>query len=214
VTEETAPYYHMLNQVAVMQAVYRMFDASGNLLYVGVTGNINNRFGSHMDKRWFPLVTNISLEWFPTRAQAEIAERRAIERELPRLNVQHKPRQEQKTSVLARMTPRSRQKIAVREAAAARELAIREAAASAAALPQRFLPELIPEPAPLPPRITIKEAVAERISGPTLEAVRKALLRDPSSPQPVGRRGNADEYDRIEFCDWAEARRQPRRLVR
>jgi len=33
-------------------------------------------------------------------------------------------------------------------------------------------------------------------------------------PVPVGVRGNADEYDRVEWCDWEEARRQPRRLVR
>jgi hypothetical protein len=66
-----------------------------------------------------------------------------------------------------------------------------------------------------PPRITIPEAIAEGISGPTYDAVRKALARyEGPKPQPVGRRGNADEYDRIEWCDWEEARRQPRRLVR
>lgn len=72
---------------------------------------------------------------------------------------------------------------------------------------------------PLAPlRITIPEAVAEGISGPTYDAVRKALARDLARglavPEPVGRRGNADEYDRIEWCDWEEARRQPRRLTR
>ena len=77
----------------------------------------------------------------------------------------------------------------------------------------------IPRPALPPPRITITEAVAEGISGPTVEAVRKALRPERqrpgvSPPQPVGTRGNADEYDRVEWCDWEEARRQPRRLVR
>jgi hypothetical protein len=67
---------------------------------------------------------------------------------------------------------------------------------------------------PVNPRITIPEAVAEGISGPTYDATRKALARDPNAPQPVGRRGNADEYDRVEWCDWEESRRQPRRLVR
>jgi hypothetical protein len=69
-----------------------------------------------------------------------------------------------------------------------------------------------------PPRITIREAVEEGISGPTYDAVRKARDRDLERglpvPQPVGTRGNADEYDRVEWCDWEEARRQPRRLVR
>jgi hypothetical protein len=67
-----------------------------------------------------------------------------------------------------------------------------------------------------PPRITIAAAVAEGISGPTVEAVRKALRPERqrpgvTPPQPVGTRGNADEYDRVEWCDWEEARRQPRR---
>src|SRR5262249_31462541 len=70
----------------------------------------------------------------------------------------------------------------------------------------------------LPPRITIPEAVAEGISGPTYDAVRKALARDRAEgkpvPVPVGTRGNADEYDRIEWCDWEEARHQPRRVAR
>jgi hypothetical protein len=65
-----------------------------------------------------------------------------------------------------------------------------------------------------PPRITISAAVAEGISGPTVDAVRKALQRDPGSPVPVGRQGNADTYDRVEWCDWEEARRQPRRVAR
>jgi hypothetical protein len=72
---------------------------------------------------------------------------------------------------------------------------------------------------PRPPRITIKQAIAEGISGPTEEAVRKALRPDRqrpgvTPPQKVGTRGNADEYDRVEWCDWEEARRQPRRLAR
>jgi hypothetical protein len=74
------------------------------------------------------------------------------------------------------------------------------------------------QPPQLPPRITIPEAVAEGISGPTYDAVRKDLARRRRKgepvPVPVGVRGNADEYDRIEWCDWEETRRQPRRLVR
>jgi hypothetical protein len=69
-----------------------------------------------------------------------------------------------------------------------------------------------------PPRITIPDAIEEGISGPTYDAVRKALSRDRGKGKPVpavvGSRGNADEYDRVEWCDWEEARRQPRRLVR
>lgn len=77
-----------------------------------------------------------------------------------------------------------------------------------------FVPDSPGHPPLEPPRITISEAVTEGISGPTYDAVRKALARTEDAPQPVGRRGNADEYDRVEWCDWEEARRQPRRLVR
>jgi hypothetical protein len=72
----------------------------------------------------------------------------------------------------------------------------------------------IPGRVPPAPRVTIADAVAEGISGPSVDAVRKALQRALAAPEPVGRRGNADEYDRVEWCDWEEARRQPRRLVR
>ena len=76
-----------------------------------------------------------------------------------------------------------------------------------------------PGPVPLSPRITIREALAEGISGPSYDAVRKALLPERqrpgvSPPQPVGTRGNADEYDRVAWCDWEELRRQPRKAVR
>jgi hypothetical protein len=71
----------------------------------------------------------------------------------------------------------------------------------------------------LSPRITIRQAIEEGISGPTVDAVKKALRPDRqrpgiTAPLPVGTRGNADEYDRTEWCDWEEARRQPRRLTR
>jgi hypothetical protein len=68
---------------------------------------------------------------------------------------------------------------------------------------------------PLPPTITIREALDEGVSGPSYDAVRKARERDPAAPEPVGRRTNgADEYDRVEWCDWEELRRQPRRALR
>ena len=69
-----------------------------------------------------------------------------------------------------------------------------------------------------PPQVTILGAIEEGISGPTYDAVRKALARDRDKGKPVpavvGRRGNAETYDRVEWCDWEEARHQPRRLIR
>lgn len=71
---------------ADMHAVYRMYDERGHLLYVGVTGDLGQRLGEHSVKRWFPLVETVRLEWFPHRAAAAIAEKRAIIAEHPRYN--------------------------------------------------------------------------------------------------------------------------------
>src|SRR5262249_7300172 len=76
-----------LETVVAMQAVYRMYSTSGRLLYVGVTSNWAHRFSGHAEKRWFPLVANITLQWFPDRETAERAERTAIENGQPRMNI-------------------------------------------------------------------------------------------------------------------------------
>lgn len=78
-------------RIAEMHAVYRMYDDRGRLLYVGVTGDIGQRFGDHSMKRWFPLVERITLEWHETRAQAVLAESRAIAKERPRYNIAGTP---------------------------------------------------------------------------------------------------------------------------
>jgi hypothetical protein len=79
-----------------MQAIYRMFDGQGHLLYIGVTGDVGKRFGQHLDRRWFPLVERITLEWLPSRAAALVAERRAIVAEHPRYNRDRTPPKEPK----------------------------------------------------------------------------------------------------------------------
>jgi hypothetical protein len=81
-----------IKHAAEMQAVYRMFDANGELLYVGVSANMGVRIAGHSEKRWFPLVTTIRLEWFPTRAAAEAAEAKAIRTERPQINIAGQPR--------------------------------------------------------------------------------------------------------------------------
>lgn len=78
-----------LQRVADMTALYRMYDATGRLLYVGQTGNIMRRLSDHEQKRWFAMVAEIRLTWFPTEADALVAERRAIQSELPRVNKMH-----------------------------------------------------------------------------------------------------------------------------
>jgi len=71
-------------------ALYRFFDASDVLLYVGITVDPGARFKKHRgDKPWWSEVDRIDIEHFETRRQAEIAERTAIKEEQPLHNVVH-----------------------------------------------------------------------------------------------------------------------------
>lgn len=76
-----------IEQVAAMAAVYRMYDQAGRLLYIGSSANISSRLTDHADKRWYPLVATIRLEWFPDRKSAAAAESAAIRRERPQINI-------------------------------------------------------------------------------------------------------------------------------
>jgi hypothetical protein len=76
-----------IRRLADMHAVYRMFDEAGRLLYIGRSGRAGGRFDQHSERRWFPLVSVITLEWHATYAAAVVAERRAIAAECPRYNV-------------------------------------------------------------------------------------------------------------------------------
>lgn len=70
--------------------LYRMYDAVGALLYVGITNRPDLRFAQHAaDKPWWREVVTIKKQWFDTRVQAERAEIIAIKRERPRYNIEH-----------------------------------------------------------------------------------------------------------------------------
>jgi predicted GIY-YIG superfamily endonuclease len=93
--------YQAVQRVADMHAVYRMFSATGRLLYVGVSSNLTSRLASHADKRWFPLVATIRLQWFPTRDAAEVAEKEAIRIERPEINIVGTPKSVRKAPPLS-----------------------------------------------------------------------------------------------------------------
>ena len=68
--------------------VYRMYDANDQLLYVGLTYNIENRFfrdpSNHADtKPWFNEITFVWVEEFETYADAQEEERHAYAEENP-----------------------------------------------------------------------------------------------------------------------------------
>ncbi|MFD9223844.1 GIY-YIG nuclease family protein [Streptomyces sp. NPDC060064] len=68
-------------------ALYRFFDETGALLYVGITNDTDVRWAVHArEKAWWPAVHRSTVEWKATRTEAEIAEAEAIGREAPRWN--------------------------------------------------------------------------------------------------------------------------------
>lgn len=73
---------------AAMHKLYRFFDASGQLLYVGITCNPGKRFDQHRGgKSWWDEIASIRLESHPSRESLLDAERAAIREEAPLYNI-------------------------------------------------------------------------------------------------------------------------------
>jgi hypothetical protein len=69
--------------------LYRHYSGTGELLYVGITGEHVRRClqGHRSRSKWFKEIVRIDIEHFETRALAEIAEEIAILVERPKYNV-------------------------------------------------------------------------------------------------------------------------------
>lgn len=75
---------------AVRTALYRHWDASERLLYVGIACDPVRRVNAHRERSaWFDRIGRIDIEWFPSRREALQAERKAIQSEQPWFNVHH-----------------------------------------------------------------------------------------------------------------------------
>lgn len=71
-------------------ALYRLYDLSDELIYVGISTDPSTRWSYHAgEKTWWPQVARKTVEWFPLRSEAEQAEIAAIAKEGPRYNVAH-----------------------------------------------------------------------------------------------------------------------------
>jgi len=71
-------------------ALYRHWDASGKLLYLGISHDPAARSEQHRRRSpWFKFVSETSVAWFETRDQAASAERAAIRSEAPVFNHTH-----------------------------------------------------------------------------------------------------------------------------
>lgn len=74
----------------VRTALYRLRGESRGLLYVGISSNPLRRWPEHAaEKQWWSEVTDLSMQWFESRAAALKAEVEAIRTERPLYNVQH-----------------------------------------------------------------------------------------------------------------------------
>lgn len=68
-------------------AVYRLCTASGEVLYVGITADLKQRFADHRnDKPWWSEVRWASVEWFEDRPTAARVEAEQIAAEDPPYN--------------------------------------------------------------------------------------------------------------------------------
>lgn len=68
-------------------ALYRHFDASGALLYVGISLSAVQRLEQHKQSAvWFANIGRVDVEWFPSRGAALRAEAEAIRSENPAHN--------------------------------------------------------------------------------------------------------------------------------
>lgn len=72
-------------------ALYRHYDDSGSLLYVGVSLNAVIRLAQHKQASdWFNSITRVDIEFFESRQKALSAETEAIQEEGPAHNIRKK----------------------------------------------------------------------------------------------------------------------------
>jgi hypothetical protein len=68
--------------------LYRHYDADGVLLYVGISTSAAGRLKGHgRNAKWFDRIAVITVDRYPTRKKAEIAEDLAIAHEKPFYNI-------------------------------------------------------------------------------------------------------------------------------
>lgn len=78
--------------MAERTAVYRLYAADDTLLYVGVAKRFGTRWDRHARAQpWWAHVDHQSVYWYPTREDALLIERRAIEAERPVYNIAGSP---------------------------------------------------------------------------------------------------------------------------
>jgi hypothetical protein len=64
-------------------AVYRLYDAAGLLLYVGIGVQPQWRVDAHSRRRWGVAISEVLIEWLETEREAREVEKAAIRTEDP-----------------------------------------------------------------------------------------------------------------------------------
>lgn len=81
-------------------SVYRLYDSNDVLLYVGMSGSVGKRLGSHeTQKCWWSTVANVVIERFATREEARKRERHYITWLWPLYNRQYNWRRHLEPSI-------------------------------------------------------------------------------------------------------------------
>jgi predicted GIY-YIG superfamily endonuclease len=76
---------------AMTTFVYRLYNASDELLYIGMSGRLMARIETHTQTQpWRDQIAYVKADGFPNRKAASRAEREAIRIENPKYNVLHK----------------------------------------------------------------------------------------------------------------------------
>jgi len=70
-------------------ALYRHFNAAGELLYVGISLSAINRLSQHKSSGWSGEIIKVEIEHFESRMLAKDAEEKAIKLEKPKYNKAH-----------------------------------------------------------------------------------------------------------------------------
>ena len=71
-------------------ALYRMFDAESVLIYIGISKHFGVRWAEHAAAQpWWHEVQRQTVDWYPSREEAALAEVIAIKAEKPKYNVMH-----------------------------------------------------------------------------------------------------------------------------
>lgn len=93
----------------VPTALYFWYDAADVLLYIGITGDLATRQSSHAKRSsWSEFADHSKIRRFPSRPEAEAAEKAAIESERPLFNHVHNDTPEARQRLVAYLVERGR----------------------------------------------------------------------------------------------------------